>query len=249
MIHLRNEKEIDAIRECCQIVAGALNYVKTILSPGLSSIELDREIESFILKHNGRPAFKGYQGFPASSCISINDQVVHGIPDKTVFEKGNIVKVDIGVEKNGYFGDAAKTFAIEELAEESSRLLKVTRESLYEGIAKAQHGSRLSDISHAIQTHVEKAGFSIVRQLVGHGIGTQLHEDPQVPNYGRPGKGPRLREGIVLAIEPMVNCGGHKVVTDDDGWTIRSADGSLSAHFEHTIVIRKNGTEVLTQGI
>lgn len=249
MIHLRNEREIRAIRTSCQIVVETLQYIGEIIKPGMPSKELDVEIEKFIRKRNARPAFKGYRGFPASACISINDEVVHGIPNGTQLEKGSLVKVDVGVEKDGYFGDAAMTYALGEIPEETQRLLKITRESLMLGVAQARIGNRLSDISHTIQKHVEGAGYSVVRQLVGHGIGRKLHEDPQVPNYGKPGKGPRLRAGMVLAIEPMVNAGTYDVVTDDDGWTVRSADGSLSAHYEHTIVIRESGPEILTKGL
>ncbi|RMD95821.1 MAG: type I methionyl aminopeptidase [Calditrichaeota bacterium] len=249
MIHLRSPREIEAIRYSCQIVVEALNYVDEILQEGMTTADLDAEIDKLIRKHNARPAFKGYRGFPASTCISINDEVVHGIPSKRRIVRGNLVKVDVGVEAKGYFGDAAKTYVVGEVDESVQRLLRVTKEALMLGVEQARYGNRLSDISHAIQAHVEGAGYSVVRQLVGHGIGKRLHEDPQVPNYGKPGRGPRLRPGMVLAIEPMVNAGTYDVVTDEDGWTVRSADGSLSAHFEHTIVIRNNGPEILTKGL
>jgi len=249
MIHLRNEKEIDAIRHSCEIVVGALNHAQEVLQDGMTTQQLADEIDNYIVKHNAKPAFKGYQGFPGSACISLDDEVVHGIPSNRKIKKDSIVKVDVGVELNGYFGDAAKTFILSELNHDVGTLLHVTKKALMLGIEKATYGNRLSDISHAIQTHVEKAGFSIVRQLVGHGVGRALHEDPQVPNFGKPGRGPRLRPGMVLAIEPMVNAGTHDVTTDDDGWTVRSSDGSFSAHFEHTVAIRKNGAEILTQGI
>lgn len=249
MIHLRNEKEIDAIRHSCEIVVGALNHVQEVLQEGITTQQLANEIDNYIVKHNAKPAFKGYQGFPGSACISLDDEVVHGIPSNRKIKKDSIVKIDVGVESNGYFGDAAKTFVLNGSNHNIDTLLDVTKKALMLGIEKATYGNRLSDISHAIQTHVEKAGFSIVRQLVGHGVGRALHEDPQVPNFGKPGRGPRLRPGMVLAIEPMVNAGTHDVTTDDDGWTVRSSDGSISAHFEHTVVIRKNGAEILTQGI
>ncbi|MDQ7054028.1 MAG: type I methionyl aminopeptidase [candidate division KSB1 bacterium] len=249
MIHLRNEREIEAIRQSCAIVVETLRMVNEIIEEGMTTSDLDAEIETFIRKHNARPAFKGYQGFPASACISLNDEVVHGIPNRRRIKAGDLVKVDVGVEKDGYFGDAAMTYVIGAIDDEAQRLLRVTHEALMLGIDKTRYGNRLSDISHAIQQHVERAGFSVVRQLVGHGIGKKLHEDPQVPNYGKPGRGPRLRPGMVLAIEPMVNAGTYDVVTDDDGWTVRSADGSLSAHFEHTVVIRKDGPEILTEGL
>ncbi len=249
MIHLRNEKEIAAIRTSCRIVVDTLKLVEDILKPGMTTEELSAKIEEFIRSQKARPAFKGYRGFPAAACISLNDEVVHGIPTNKVIRPGDLVKVDVGVERDGYFGDAAMTYAVGEVSEEAQRLMRVTRESLHLGIEKARYGNRLSDISHAIQKHVEAAGFGVVRALVGHGIGRNLHEDPQVPNYGKPGRGPRLRPGMVLAIEPMVNAGTYDVVTDDDGWTVRSADGSLSAHFEHTVVIRNDGPEILTEGL
>lgn len=250
MIHLRNEKEIEAIRHSCEIVVDTLNYVAEIVTDGMTTQQLADEIEDFIAKRNAKPAFKGYQGFPGSACISLDDEVVHGIPSKKrTIKNSSLVKVDVGVEANGYFGDAAKTFVVGEQNQQICNLLKTTKEALMLGIEQALYGNRLSDISHAIQTHVEMAGFSVVRQLVGHGVGRALHEDPQIPNFGKPGRGPRLRPGMVLAIEPMVNTGTYDVTTDDDGWTVRSADGTLSAHFEHTVVIRKSGAEILTQGI
>ena len=249
MIHLRSEREIEAIRRSCEIVVGVLNRVEKILEPGMTTADLDAEVERFIRKHKAIPAFKGYQGFPASSCISINDEVVHGIPRKRPIQKGDVVKVDVGVELDGYFGDAAKSYIVGQVDDEVQRLLRVTKDALMLGIEQARYGNRVSDISHAIQVPVEKAGFSVVRELVGHGIGEELHEPPQVPNYGRPGRGDRLKPGMVLAIEPMVNAGTHDVVTDADGWTVRSADGSMSAHFEHTIVIREDGPEILTKGL
>ncbi len=248
MIHLRSEKEIDAIRESCQIVVGALKLVEEILEEGKTAAWLDSQIEAYIRSRDARPAFKGYQGFPASACISLNDEVVHGIPKDEPIAAGTVVKVDIGVEKNGYYGDSAKSFVVGEIDAEVDRLLRVTKESLYLGIEKAVAGNRLSDISHSIQQHVESNGFSVVRQLVGHGIGKELHEEPEVPNYGQPGRGPRLKPGMVLAIEPMVNMGTYQVTTDDDGWTVRSADATISAHFEHTIVVREHEAEILTTG-
>lgn len=194
--------------------------------------------------------FKGYRGFPASVCISIDDEVVHGIPDKRRLKPGQIVSLDIGVEYENYFGDGAKTYVIGNIPERTRQLLKITQEALYKGIAVARVGNRLSDISHTIQTYVEQAGFSVVRDLVGHGVGRKLHEDPQIPNYGPPNQGPRLKAGMVLAIEPMVNMGGYEVFFDDDDkWTVRTADGMPSAHFEHTIAITQNGAEILTLGL
>jgi methionyl aminopeptidase len=249
MINLRTPAEISAIRESCQIVVAAITRAGEIIEPGMTSEDIDAEVEKVIVERGGRPAFKGYQGFPASACISINDVVVHGIPNSQKIKSGDIVTVDVGVELNGYYGDAAKSFAVGKIDKRVRELLKVTRDSLYLGIDNAQAGNRISDISHSVQTHVEKAGFSVVRQLVGHGIGTALHEEPQVPNYGKPGKGPRLRPGMVLAIEPMVNLGTYDVITDEDGWTIRTADSSISAHFEHTVAITENGAQILTEGL
>lgn len=250
MIHLRSEKEVDAIRKSCRIVVAALQHIEPFVKIGAVTLELSQEIERFIERHNARPAFKGYDGFPEAACISINDEVVHGIPTgNRIIKAGDVVKIDVGVECDGYFGDAAKSFVVGEVQNGVHKLLTRTQEALMLGIRQARHGNRLSDISHAIQKHVESSGYSVVRELVGHGIGRELHEPPQVPNFGRPGKGPRLRAGMVLAIEPMVNAGACEVVTDEDGWTVRSADGSLSAHFEHTVVIREDGPEILTMGL
>ncbi len=248
MIHLRNEKEIDAIRESCRIVVGALRLAEEVLKEGVTAAWLDSQIEDYIRSQDARPAFKGFQGFPASACISLNDEVVHGIPKDIPIQPGTVVKVDVGVVKNGYYGDSARSFVVGEIDEDVQRLLQVTKEALYKGIEKAVAGNRLSDISHEIQRHVEANGFGVVRQLVGHGIGKELHEEPQIPNYGAPGRGPRLKAGMVLAIEPMVNMGTEQVITDDDGWTVRSADATMSAHFEHTIVVRDHEAEILTTG-
>ncbi len=248
MIHLRNEKEIDAIRESCRIVVGALRLAEEVLKEGVTAAWLDSQIEDYIRSQDARPAFKGFQGFPASACISLNDEVVHGIPKDTPIQPGTVVKVDVGVVKNGYYGDSARSFVVGEIDDDVQRLLQVTKEALYKGIGKAVAGNRLSDISHEIQRHVEANGFGVVRQLVGHGIGRELHEEPQIPNYGPPGRGPRLKAGMVLAIEPMVNMGTEQVITDDDGWTVRSADATMSAHFEHTIVVRDHEAEILTTG-
>ena len=246
MIHIRSNKEIDLLRTSAHIVAQSLDMIKKHVAPGVSTQELDAIIEDFIRSHNARPAFKGFNGFPASSCISIDDQVVHGIPGNRVLKEGEIISIDIGVELNGYYGDAAKTFPVGVISEEKQRLLKVTEESLYIGIEAAQAGNRLSDIGHAIQTHVEKAGYSVVRDLVGHGIGTEMWEEPQIPNYGEPNQGPRLKSGMVFAIEPMVNQGTYQVRTEPDNWTIVTIDGKASAHFEHDIVIQDGKAEILS---
>jgi len=246
MVYLRDRDEVEAIRSAARLVAQTLDLLAHEIRPGVTTGELDRLAESFIRDHGGRPAFKGYRGFPASICPSINDEVVHAIPGPRVLREGDIIGVDVGVEKDGYFGDAARTFAVGEVSVEAQRLLEVTREALAMGIAQAKAGNRVGDISHAIQAHAEQNGFSVVRALVGHGIGREMHEEPQVPNYGPPDRGPRLMAGQVLAIEPMVNVGGPDVVTRDDGWTVTTRDGSLSAHFEHTVAITPEGPEILT---
>ena len=245
-VHLRDRDEVEAIRAAAQVVARTLQLMRREVRAGVTTIELDRMAEDFIRSHGGRPSFKGYRGFPASICSSINDQVVHGIPGPRELREGDIVGIDVGVELEGYHGDAAWTFPVGEVSEEAQRLLKVTREALALGITQARPGGRIGDISHAVQTHVEAAGFSVVRELVGHGIGREMHEEPQVPNYGPPGRGPRLMVGQVLAIEPMVNIGGAEVVTGSDGWTIATRDGSLSAHFEHTVAVGATGPVILS---
>jgi methionyl aminopeptidase len=246
MVYLRERKEIDAIREAAQLVARTLDMLEKELRPGRTTAELDRLAESFIRDHGGRPAFKGYRGFPASICPSVNEEVVHAIPGGRELRDGDIIGIDVGVEKNGYYGDAARTFAIGQVRPEVTRLLQVAHESLMQGIANACAGRRLGDVSNAIQSHAERHGFSVVRALVGHGIGREMHEEPQVPNYGPPDKGPRLMAGQVLAIEPMVNMGGYDVVTRPDGWTVVTKDGSWSAHFEHTVAVGPDGPEILS---
>jgi methionyl aminopeptidase len=209
---------------------------------------LDEEIEKFIHSKNARPAFKGLYGFPANACISVNDEVVHGIPSsKRILQDGDIVSIDIGVEKNGYFGDAAFTFSVGDISQEKKDLMRVTLESLYQGIENAKEGLRLQDISYAIQSHAESHGYTIVRELVGHGIGKALHEEPQVHNFGKPNHGPLLKEGMVLAIEPMVNQGERYVMTKEDGWTVSTRDGLPSAHYEHTVVVKNGIPEILTE--
>lgn len=246
MIILKSKREIELIRESGQILARALVYIKEFIKPGVELKQIENLISDFIYKHGGIPAFKGYRGFPGAVCISVNDEVVHGIPDHRVLKDGDIVSIDVGVNKNGYYSDAARTFPVGEISPSAKKLLRVTEEALYEGIRKAIEGNRLSDISWAIQFWVERHGFSVVRELTGHGIGRALHEAPNIPNFGPPGRGPLLREGMVLAIEPMVNAGGPETVTMPDGWTVKSRDGSLSAHFEHTVWVRKNGASILT---
>jgi methionyl aminopeptidase len=246
MITLKSPEEIEKIRKASQIVAASLLALKAMAKPGVMTREMDRFVEGHIRDLGGIPAFKGYRNFPASLCVSINDEVVHGIPSKRVIKEGDIVSLDLGVNYKGYYGDAALTVSIGEPSPKVKRLLQVTEESLYCGIKAAQLGARLSDISHAIESHVKPDGFSLVTEYVGHGIGRALHEEPQVPNFGPPGKGPKLREGMVLAIEPMVNIGKSDVRVLADRWTAVTADGSLSAHFEHTVCITKTGPVILT---
>jgi len=245
-VYLRGKEEIDAIREAARLVARTLTMLGREIRPGVSTQRLDELAEAFIRDHGARPAFKGYRGFPASICPSINDEVVHGIPGGRTLAEGDIVGMDVGVEKDGYYGDAACTFPVGKVGADVERLLQVTREALMRGVAQAKAGNRVGDISHAIQSHVEAHGFSVVRSLVGHGIGRNMHEEPQVPNYGSPDRGPRLMAGQVLAIEPMVNVGAPDVVTRPDGWTVVTKDGSLSAHFEHTVAVGVEGPEILS---
>jgi methionyl aminopeptidase len=246
LVYLRNPTEIEAIRAAAGLVARTLEMLGSEIRPGRTTGELDRLAETFIRDHGGSPAFKGYRGFPASICPSVNDEVVHAIPGPRPLEAGDVIGIDVGVEKDGFFGDAAYTFPVGEVSEGAARLLQVAREALLKGIAQACAGNRVGDISHAIQSHAETNGFSVVRSLVGHGIGRQMHEEPQVPNYGSPDRGPRLMAGQVLAIEPMVNAGGPDVVTRPDGWTVVTRDGSLSAHFEHTVAVGATGPEILS---
>ncbi len=250
MIYLKSENEIEKMRESALTVSRTLAEVSKFIEPGVETGKLDRIAEEFIAKQNARPAFKGYgppnNPFPGTLCISVNDEVVHGIPGKRRLEDGDVVSIDCGVEKDGYFGDHAFTFICGEADEEVVTLLKTTLESLYKGIEQAVHGNKIGDIANAVQTHCEAGGYGVVRDLVGHGIGRSLHEDPSVPNFGRKGKGERLRSGMTLAIEPMINMGLWNVKTLNDGWTIVTADGSISAHFEHDIVVREGEAEILS---
>ena len=246
MVRVRTEREIDLIAESAQIVADTLDMISERVKSGVTLLKLDMLAEKFIRSQGAIPAFKGYMEFPATLCISVNDEVVHGIPSNNVLNDGQIVGIDCGAVKNGYYGDSARTFAVGNISNKDKDLIETTQEALYHGINKAVPGNYVSDIGHAIQTFVEPKGYSIVRELVGHGIGTNLHEDPQVPNYGDPGMGIVLKEGMCLAIEPMINRGGREVYTLDDGWTVKTKDGYNSAHFEHTIAIRKHGPVVLS---
>ncbi|MBI5169721.1 MAG: type I methionyl aminopeptidase [Candidatus Eisenbacteria bacterium] len=246
MVFTRNREEIEKIRVSAQLVAMTLRELGRHVRPGITTAELDRIAESFIRDHGARPAFKGYRGFPASICPSVNEEVVHGIPGPRELREGDIIGIDVGVEKNGWYGDAALSFPVGEVSAEARRLLDVTRESLMRGIAQARAGNRVGDISNAVQSYVEAQGYSVVKALVGHGIGREMHEEPAVPNFGPAGRGPRLMTGLVLAIEPMVNTGGFEVVTRSDGWTVATKDGGLSAHFEHTVAVGPDGPEILS---
>jgi len=250
MIYLKSEMEIDKMRESAQLVSRTLGEVGKFIEPGVKTGKLDRIAEDYITANNARPAFKGYgprsNPFPGSLCISVNEEVVHGIPGDRILEEGDIVSIDCGVEKNGYFGDHAYTFAVGECDNKVMNLLRTTLESLYVGIDQAIHGNRIGDIGNSIQTHCENAGYGVVRDLVGHGLGKSLHEDPSVPNYGKRSRGERLRSGMTLAIEPMINMGTWKVETLNDGWTVVTADRSVSAHFEHDIVVREGKAEILS---
>lgn len=233
--------------EAGRVVALTLQELERAIGPGVSTAELDALAEDFIRRRGAKPAFKGLYGFPASICTSINDQVVHGIPGPRRLNAGDIISIDVGAEVNGFYGDAAATFPVGEISDEAARLLQVTREALHKGIEKAVAGNRLSDISYAVQSHVESYGFSVVRDFVGHGIGSKMHEEPQIPNFGPPGRGPRLEEGMTLAIEPMVNEGTYEVLILGDNWTVVTMDGKLSAHFEHTVAVRDGAAEILTR--
>lgn len=251
-VPLKAAREIDAIRESGRIVAEVLALVGSRVQPGVTTGELDAIAEEYIRSQGGEPAFKGYGHdrnnlFPATLCVSVDDEVVHGIPSGRRLAEGSVVSIDVGVLKGGWFGDGARTFAVGRVAEEKTRLLRVTEEALNRGIARAVAGNHLHDVSAAVQQHVEAAGFSVVRDLVGHGIGKSLHEEPSVPNFGAEGTGLVLQEGMVLAIEPMVNAGTYRVKMDSDGWTVRTSDGKPSAHFEHTVAIRRSAAEILTR--
>jgi len=248
MIHLKSPAEIEKMRKSNRLVAEVHRVLREQVRPGVSTLDLDRIAEERIRKAGGKPAFKGYQGFPGSICASINEQVVHGIPSATVILKeGDIISLDVGVLLDGFFGDAATTLPVGQVSEEARRLLKTAEESLFAAIEKMREGNRLGDVSSAVQKHAESRGYGVVRQFVGHGIGRNLHEAPQVPNFGRPGTGQRLYNGLVLAIEPMLNCGTGDVRVLEDQWTVVTADGRLSAHFEHTVAIAEDGPDILSQ--
>ncbi len=246
MITLKTTHEIELLRKSSLLVGKTLGEVAKVIRAGITSKEIDKLAEDFILSNGAKPGFKGYNGYPATLCISINDQVVHGIPDNTLLKDGDIVSVDCGVLLDGYYGDYAYTFEIGEVSEVKRELVKRTKESLYKGIEQAVDGNRIGDIGNAVQQHVEYYGFSVVRELVGHGIGKHLHEKPEVYNYGRKGTGIQLKEGMVICIEPMINIGRRNIIEMDDGWTIKTRDGKASAHFEHMVLVRKGEAEVIS---
>ena len=247
MTILTSKAEIRKIRESGEVVKEILAYAEGAVKEGISTADLDRKIGKLIIERDAEPAFKGYKGYPSTICASVNNVVVHGIPsEKVILKKGDIISIDVGVKKRGYFTDAAITLAVDGISEEAQRLVSVTKKSLYEGLKEAVAGNRVSDISNAIETTVKKNGFEEVRAFVGHGIGKELHEFPEVPNWGEKGRGPRLKEGMILAVEPMVNQGTRRIKIMSDGWTAVTEDGKLSAHFEHTIIIGKKEAEILT---
>lgn len=246
MIILKTKREIEIMRKAGRLVAMSHELVRKHIKPGITTKELDQIVEDFLKSQNAIPTFKGYNGFPYTICASVNEEVVHGMPGERKLKEGDIISVDIGATFEGYVGDSAKTFFVGEVDDEKRRLVEVTRQSFYEGIKFAKESFRLSDISHAIQEYAESAGFSVVRDFVGHGVGKNMHESPQIPNFGKPGKGPRLQQGMVLAIEPMINAGTYNVKVLDNDWTVVTLDGKPSAHYEHTIAITDGEPELLT---
>lgn len=247
MIFLKTEEEIELLRESNLLVGKTLGELAKHIRPGISTLELDKVAEEFIRSHGAVPGFLGYSGFPNTLCISINDEVVHGIPSATRFlEEGDVVSIDCGTFKNGFYGDSAYTFEVGEVREEVRELLKVTKESLYKGIEKAVAGLRIGDIGNAVQSYCEAHGFSVVREMVGHGVGKDMHEEPQVPNYGHQGQGVKLQEGMVIAIEPMINLGKRHIFQTSDGWTIKTRDKMPAAHFEHTVAVGKHQADILS---
>jgi len=247
MVHIKTNEEIALVRESSLLVSATLSEVASFLKPGMTTHQIDVFVDKFIRDHGAVPSFKGYGGFPFSACISVNDAVVHGFPNNQEIRSGDIISVDVGVFKNGFHGDSAYTFAVGEISAEIAKLLTVTRESLYRGIEKAVAGNRTGDIANAIQDYTEKQhGFGVVRELVGHGLGRNLHEDPQVPNFGKKGSGAKLKENTVIAIEPMINLGTKDVYYDKDGWTVRTKDGKFSAHYEHDVCVKRGKVDILS---
>ena len=246
MITIKNERELRSMRQACKITAAARALAGEMVRPGVTTGQIDKAVHDFIVAQGAKPSFLGYHGFPASACISVNNTVIHGIPGGYVLKEGDIVSVDVGALYEGFHGDCAATFACGAISTEAKKLIDVTRQSFFEGMRYAKRGNRVQDISHAIQTYVESNGFSVVRSFVGHGVGKQLHEEPEVPNFGNPGRGPRLLPGMTLAVEPMVNAGVFDVRVLKDGWTTVTADGKLSAHYENTVLITDGEPEILT---
>ena len=246
MIAIKNERQLDAMRQACKITAAARALAGEMVRPGVSTRQIDKAVHDFIVAQGAKPSFLGYHGFPASTCISVNSTVIHGIPGGYVLQDGDIVSVDVGAYYKGFHGDCAATFPCGQISADAQKLIDVTKQSFFEGIRFAKRGHRVSDISHAIQTYVESNGFSVVRTFVGHGVGAQLHEEPEVPNFGAAGRGPRLLPGMTLAIEPMVNAGTFEVRVLKDGWTVKTTDGKLSAHYENTVLITDGEPEILT---
>ncbi len=247
MIRLKNSVQLAQMQDSCKLTIEALYEGASIIAPGVSLGEIDQRIRQYIEKHGGTPSFLGYAGFPKSSCISVGDVVIHGIPEHQVLKEGDIVSIDVGAFYKGFHGDCARTFPCGQISPEAARLIEVTKESFYAGFSKALPGNRVGDISAAVQTTAEAAGFSVVREYVGHGVGANLHEAPDVPNFGTAGKGPRLYAGMTLAIEPMINAGKKEVYVLPDGWTVKTVDGSLSAHYENTIAVTGDGPKILTE--
>ncbi|MEO6948903.1 MAG: type I methionyl aminopeptidase [Ginsengibacter sp.] len=247
MIIYKNDEQVELIRQSCKLVNDAIAEVALLIRPGITTMELNDRAEEFIRDHGATPSFKNYEGFPYTCCMSVNDAVVHGFPTNIELKEGDVISVDVGAYKNKYHGDSAYTFAFADIAEDVKKLMKVTKESLYKGIEKATVGNRTGDIGSAVQEHTEKKyGYGVVRELVGHGLGNDLHEDPQVPNYGKRGTGTKMKNGLVIAIEPMINLGRKEVYNDKDGWTIRTQDGLPSAHYEHTVCVRKLQADILS---
>ena len=247
MIKLKNSLQLSKMRDSCKLTIEALLEGASIVAPGVALVEIDARIRRYIEKHGATPSFLGYGGFPKSACISVNDVVIHGIPGEQILKEGDIVSLDVGAYLNGFHGDCARTVPCGKISDEAERLIEVTRQSFFDGIATVHSGSRVGDISAAVQKTAEAAGFSVVREYVGHGVGENLHEDPSIPNYGLPGKGPRLYSGMTIAVEPMINAGKKEVYVMPDEWTVRTADGSLSAHYENTVAVTDNGAVILTE--
>lgn len=246
MIIIKSDMEIEYMRNAGKVVADTLATIEAVIKPGITTAEINKLAEEFILEQGAKPSFKGYGGFPASICASVNDEVIHGIPDNRVLQEGDIISVDCGAVLNGFHGDAARTFPVGKISKKAEELIRVTKECFFKGVEKAKVDNRLTDISAAIQIYAESFGYSVVRDFVGHGIGKSMHEDPQVPNYGTAGRGPKLSHGMVLAIEPMINIGKFNVKVKPNGWTVVTSDGSLSAHYENTVAILNSGPEILT---